>query len=435
MTGKQMARALGWLSLGLGAVEVLAPKRLSRLIGVPGNADHIRLLRALGAREIATGVGLLAGRQTASSLAKWMWARVGGDALDLGLLGAALKADGHFLARNFARQRRTRTLAAIGAVAPVAALDLVCARRLAYQAAEEKAHPQGETLRLAATTTYQPDFARGSVFFVGTATVILRYAGFTILTDPNFLHQGDHVHLGYGMTSRRRTAPALDIDQLPPLDFVMLSHYHGDHFDRIAERRLDKRLPIITTNHAAAALRAKGFHQARGLETWETFTITKGEARLRITSLPGLHGPGPLKFALPPVMGSLLQFESPAGEAFKLYITGDTLMHDDLKEIPRRFPNIDLALLHLGGTRILGVMLTMDAEQGVEMIRLTNPKKAVPIHYNDYTVFKSPLADFIRAVEEAGFSDRIVYLSHGETYDFAVPTIRQPTTQATTQTQ
>jgi L-ascorbate metabolism protein UlaG (beta-lactamase superfamily) len=38
------------------------------------------------------------------------------------------------------------------------------------------------------------DFSQGSVFFVGTATVILRYAGFTILTDPNFLHAGDHVH-------------------------------------------------------------------------------------------------------------------------------------------------------------------------------------------------------------------------------------------------
>jgi hypothetical protein len=47
----------------------------------------------------------------------------------------------------------------------------------------------------------QGDLTRGSVFFVGTATVILRYAGFTILTDPNFLHARDHVHLG--CSSRR----------------------------------------------------------------------------------------------------------------------------------------------------------------------------------------------------------------------------------------
>ena len=52
-------------------------------------------------------------------------------------------------------------------------------------------------------------------FFIGTATVILRYAGFTILTDPNFLHQGDHIHLGYGLRSNRRTDPAIDINELP----------------------------------------------------------------------------------------------------------------------------------------------------------------------------------------------------------------------------
>lgn len=427
MKGRQLAWGLGWFSLGLGLAEVLAPRRLGKLIGVEGREGQVWLLRAFGLREVAAGVGLLAARNDTRALSKWMWTRVAGDAIDLAMLGAALKANGGW----FGRKRRGRTLAAIGAVAPVVAADIVCARQLAYQAAEEAAHPRNETLRLNAAATGGSDFARGSIFFVGTATVILRYAGFTILTDPNFLHAGDHVHLGYGMTSKRLTEPAIDIEELPPVDLVVLSHYHGDHFDRIAERRLDKRLPIITTNHAAAELRAKGFREARGLETWETFTAEKGDARLRITSMPGLHAPGPLRFALPPVMGSLLEFQpasssNEGGEgadeaALRLYITGDTLMHDDLKEIPRRFPGIDLALLHLGGTRILGVMLTMDARQGVEMIRLVNPKKAAPIHYNDYTVFKWPLDDFKRAVEEAGLSDRVIYLNHGETWEFEAP--------------
>jgi hypothetical protein len=51
-----------------------------------------------------------------------------------------------------------------------------------------------------------PDFGSGSIFFVGNATVLIRCAGFTILTDPNFLHAGDHVHLGYGLTSPRSTS-------------------------------------------------------------------------------------------------------------------------------------------------------------------------------------------------------------------------------------
>ncbi|MCU1288964.1 MAG: hypothetical protein JWN60_1193 [Acidobacteria bacterium] len=271
----------------------------------------------------------------------------------------------------------------------------------------------------------EADFSKGSIFFIGTATVILRYAGFTILTDPNFLHAGDHVHLGYGLTSERLTEPAIDIEQLPPLDLCVLSHYHGDHFDRIAEERLDKNLPIITTNHAKAELESKDFKRATGLDTWEKAEFTKGSARLTISSMPGQHGPGIVDFALPPVMGSVLDFETENGSrTLRLYISGDTLIHDDLQKIPERYPEVDLGLFHLGGTRIMGVMLTMDDEQGVEAIKLINPKTAIPIHYNDYDVFKSPLEDFKRAAEQAGLTEKIVYLAHGETYDFEIPANR-----------
>jgi L-ascorbate metabolism protein UlaG (beta-lactamase superfamily) len=269
------------------------------------------------------------------------------------------------------------------------------------------------------------DFARGSVYFVGTATVILRYAGFTILTDPNFLHAGDHVHLGYGLTAERLTNPALEIEQLPPLDFVVLSHYHGDHFDRVAEERLRKDVPIVTTEHAAGELKDKGFTATVALDTWDAFTAEKGGARVRVTSMPGRHGPPVVEKFLPPVMGSMLEFEAAPGRtALRLYITGDTLVFDDLHEIPKRYPDIDLGLFHLGGTTIMGILLTMDAEQGVEAVKIVNPRKVIPIHYNDYEVFKSPLEDFKRAADAAGLTDRMIYLSHGETYDFEVPASR-----------
>ena len=265
-------------------------------------------------------------------------------------------------------------------------------------------------------------FERGSVFFVGTATVIIRYGGFTILTDPNFLHAGDHVHLGYGLRSRRLTNPAVEIEDLPPLDLVVLSHLHGDHFDRVAEKKLDKTLPIITTPHAARYLEGKGFRPLEGLGTWGSLTVRKGEARLRVTAMPGTHAPGPLRKVLPPVMGSMLEFGDVEDTTrLRLYISGDTLVHDRLREIPKRYPEIDLALLHLGGTRVLGILVTMDAEQGVQALRIVDPRTAVPIHYNDYGVFKSPLEDFEKAVAEAGLEDRVRYLAHGETYEFEVP--------------
>jgi L-ascorbate metabolism protein UlaG (beta-lactamase superfamily) len=276
-------------------------------------------------------------------------------------------------------------------------------------------------LQLPGDDDFVSDNPKGSIFFVGTATVIIRFAGFTILTDPNFLHAGDHVHLGYGLTSERLTEPAIDIDEMPPVDFCVLSHYHGDHFDRLVEEKLRKDLPIITTEHAAGELKEKNFTRTIALDTWDSATVRKGKATVNLTSLPGQHGPGIVDFALPPVMGSLLDFTEKTGEnLLRLYLSGDTLVHNELNEIPKRFPEIDIGLFHLGGTRVLGIMVTMDDEQGVEAIKIINPETAIPIHYNDYDVFKSPLEDFKRAAESAGIAEKIVYLNHGDTYNFEI---------------
>ena len=263
------------------------------------------------------------------------------------------------------------------------------------------------------------DLDRGELTFIGTATVLLRYGGFTVLTDPNFLHKGDHAKLGYGLRSRRLTEPALAIDQLPPLDFVVLSHHHGDHFDEVAAEGLDPQLPILTTPHAARKLRRQGFQAPVALETWESQDVVRGEAFVRVTAMPGKHAPQPLDALLPSVMGSMLEFGTATGPTtFRLYITGDTLVHDALEEIPRRYPDIDLGLLHLGGTRVLGVLVTMDAAQGVRALEIIRPRTAVPIHYHDYTVFKDPLENFQSAVAQASLATDVRYVGRGETYRF-----------------
>src|SRR5947209_11396985 len=212
-----------------------------------------------------------------------------------------------------------------------------------------------------------PDLRPASLQFIGTATVLLRYAGFTLLTDPNFLHKGERINVGYGLHATRLTDPAINIEDLPPIDLVVLSHLHEDHFDRVAEQRLDKRVPIITTRQAAEALGKKGFTSMHGLDNWEALTVRKGNIELRITAMPAKHAPAFLPALLPPVIGSMLEFQSPAGETtMRLYITGDTLMYKQLNEIPRRYPEIDLALFHLGGTRIMGILLTMNGKQGAK---------------------------------------------------------------------
>src|SRR5919199_5131249 len=118
-----------------------------------------------------------------------------------------------------------------------------------------------------------PDVSTGSIFFIGNATVLIRYAGFTILTDPTFIHMHEKVHLGYGLHSTRLTNPSIDIKDLPPLDLIVLSHFHGDHFDQVAVRELDKSLPIVTTSHATEELSLRGFSNPQKLDSWENISF------------------------------------------------------------------------------------------------------------------------------------------------------------------
>ena len=263
-------------------------------------------------------------------------------------------------------------------------------------------HPDG--------TPEAPD----DLLVVGNATTLIRLAGFTVLTDPNFLHAGQRAHLGYGLWSKRLLDPALRVDQLPPLDLVVLSHLHGDHFDRVARRGLDRSVPLVSTRHAVRRLRPQGF-AAHALDTWSSFELRRGPASLRVTALPGTHAPGPLQALLPPVMGSLLEARRhPDAPPLRLYLTGDTLVGEHVDEIARREPDLDVAVLHLGGTRVLGVLVTMDGEQGAELLRRVRPRRAVPVHHEDYTVFTSPLSDFREAVGRAGLDTEVDWVARGE---------------------
>ncbi|KUH82686.1 MULTISPECIES: MBL fold metallo-hydrolase [unclassified Mycobacterium] len=258
-----------------------------------------------------------------------------------------------------------------------------------------------------------------TVTFIGNATALISGGGITLLTDPNFLHQGQHAYLGYGLLSKRCKGPALDIDQLPALDGVVLSHMHGDHWDRVSQRRLDHALPIVTTPHAATRLAHRGFGRAVALDTWQRHAFVKGTTSVTVTSLPGRHAPTPIDRLLPPVMGSMVEFSDGAARR-RLYISGDTLLVDELRDIPVRFESIDLGVLHLGGTRLpfgrhlpFGLTVTMDGRQGADVVELVDLPKVIPVHFDDYGVFASPLSDFLDEMKRRGLGERIIELERG----------------------
>jgi L-ascorbate metabolism protein UlaG (beta-lactamase superfamily) len=173
----------------------------------------------------------------------------------------------------------------------------------------------------------------------------------------------EKVQLGPGLYSERLTNPAIEIRELPPLDFILLSHFHGDHFDQEAIRGFDKSsIPIVTNEHVIEELRARGFTNFEKLEKWESILFVKDNARLKITATPGRHGPLPVSMFMPQVMGSILDFQNDAAtddydhrrHLFRMYITGDTMVFD-INDIPKRYPDVDVALLHLGGTTVMGM--------------------------------------------------------------------------------
>lgn len=123
--GQGLANFLGFFSLGLGLAEFVMPGVVAKVAGFNSGDGH-RVLRAMGAREIAHGVSVLSSAQPDRQL----WGRVAGDALDLALLGGAL-ANG--------RNSRGRTLAATAAVLGVTVLDVLAARQISTQPTGSKA--------------------------------------------------------------------------------------------------------------------------------------------------------------------------------------------------------------------------------------------------------------------------------------------------------
>ena len=116
MNTDKVSKGLGLFSLVLGAAQLFAGRRLGRTIGVGGN--HPKLMGGLGLREIVSGIGILTGRRRSHS--SWLWGRVGGDVMDLALLGSAVFGS---------KTKKGRVGAAIASVAAVTLLDYLAARQ------------------------------------------------------------------------------------------------------------------------------------------------------------------------------------------------------------------------------------------------------------------------------------------------------------------
>ena len=255
---------------------------------------------------------------------------------------------------------------------------------------------------------------------IGGPTVLIELDGWRLLTDPTFDPPGRRYSFGWGSSSRKLTGPAIAATEVGPIDAVLLSHdHHDDNLDDAGRALLPSAGCVVTT--ASGARRLGG--SARGLEPWGSTSLeAPGRPAIEITATPCRHGPRGLGFVYGDVIGFALRWEGQEHGA--LWISGDTVLFDGVREVAGRVP-VDVALLHLGSVQfgVSGPLrYTLNAREGVELCRLIQPRIAIPVHYEGWSHFREGREaverEFARAPETV--RERIRWLPIGATQEIDV---------------
>ena len=250
---------------------------------------------------------------------------------------------------------------------------------------------------------------------IGGPTVLIEVEGKRLLTDPTFDPAGGSYRFGWGTGSRKLADPAVASADLGPIDAVLLSHdHHEDNLDAAGRALLPSAGAVVTT--VAGARRLGG--GARGLAPWETTDIDG----IEITATPCRHGPPGSRPIVGDVIGFGLRWEGQ--EHGVVWITGDTVLYDEVRKVPERL-RIGTALLHLGGVRfpVTGPLrYTMTAGEAVELCGLARPHTAIPIHYEGWKHFREgrDAAERAFAAAPAEVRDSVRWLPIGEPVELDV---------------
>jgi L-ascorbate metabolism protein UlaG (beta-lactamase superfamily) len=234
---------------------------------------------------------------------------------------------------------------------------------------------------------------------IGGPTVLVEVDGWRLLTDPTFDEPGRRYTFGWGTSSRKLAGPAVALEDVGPIDAVLLSHdHHADNLDERGRQLLGSAGVVVTT--VAGAQRLGG--GARGLAPWGGTTLeTPGRPPIGITATPCRHGPPLSRPLVGDVIGFGLVWEGQEHGA--LWVSGDTVLFDGVRQVASRL-RVGLALLHLGGVRfpISGPLrYTMTAEDAIELVGLIRPRVAIPIHYEGWNHFQEGREEIQRALANA----------------------------------
>ncbi len=252
---------------------------------------------------------------------------------------------------------------------------------------------------------------------VGGPTVLLEVGGWRLLTDPTFDPAGGHYKFGWGTASDKLAGPAVKVDEIGPIDAVLLSHdQHEDNLDAAGREVMEASRAVITTVAAAARIR----NGAVGLGEYGTTTLEQqGKPTITVTGTPCRHGPPLSKPIVGEVTGFGLAWEGQRNG--QLWISGDTVLYDGVKGVAEHL-QVGTAIVHLGGVRfpVSGPLrYTMTGSDAAELCRLLKPATVIPVHYEGWKHFREGRAAAERAFSESG-RPALTWLEPGQRATIAI---------------
>jgi len=185
------------------------------------------------------------------------------------------------------------------------------------------------------------------IVYVGGPTAVIEIGPWRLITDPTFDPPGRWYFFGWGTASRKLHGPAVPFSELGRIDAVLLSHdHHQDNLDRAGRELLSQMGTIVTTQAGARRLGGR----ARGVRPWSTTVLdADGRPPIEITATPCRHGPPGSSPVVGPVIGFSLRWDGQAHGT--LWISGDTVLFDGLRDVARRM-RVSIAVLNLGGVYV-----------------------------------------------------------------------------------
>ena len=216
--------------------------------------------------------------------------------------------------------------------------------------------------------------------FVNHATTLIQMDGVNVLTDPIWSERCSPVSFA---GPRRVVPPGLRLDQLPPIDVVLISHNHYDHLDLPTLRRVveEHRPRILVPVGNRTLLDRAGVRGAEELAWWQSADVRDGA--VRVSAVPAQHFAGRGFFDRDRALWAGFVISGPAGSA---YFAGDTGFGPHFGEIRDRFGPPRLAILPIGAYRPEWFMSRVHAspDEALRAHRILGAKTSVGIHFGTF---------------------------------------------------